>query len=164
MAVATGIGALRLTSYRPEGLGLGLSLLVVACFVDWFRRGERASLVAGCLVGVALANVHGIALLGGCGDAGRGRRGHHASSGMRRHLLRVLGSGLALLASVAWRGWCWAGVGANQVGNFANQQRAGRPDMGLHPRDQGQLPVLPPSNRVSVDGALTHSLHGAGPG
>ena len=164
MAVTTGIGSLRLTSYRPEGLGLGLTLLTVACFLDWFRRGERASLVAGCLLGVTLANVHGIALLAAAvmlvaaGVATIPRRG------VRRHLLRVLVSGLALLVSVV-AGRAGAGrhaSGATQVGKLGNKSGLADPTWDFIRAIRGHLPSLPPSNHSLVDGARDALLHGAG--
>jgi hypothetical protein len=63
IAVGTGVGALRSTSYRPEAFALGLALLLVAMFVGWLQRGERGSLLVACALTALLSKVHGIALL-----------------------------------------------------------------------------------------------------
>ena len=163
MAVATGIGSLRLSSYRPEGLGLGLTLLTVACFVDWFRRGERTTLVAACLLGVALANVHGIALLVAVVmlvAAGVATMPRH---GIRRHLLRVVVSGLALLGSVVVVGLVLGGTasGATQVGNLAHQSGLADPTWDFVRAITGHPPSLPPSNHAIAVKAAATAMHGA---
>ena len=138
-------GSARCASRRtaPKALGLGLSLLMVACFLDWFRRGERASLVAGCLLGVTLANVHGIALLGGSGDAGRGGRGHAFL------VAECVGTSSACwaraLALLAQRGAGGTGAGrpsgASQVGKLGNRSGLADPTWDFIRAIRGHLPV-----------------------
>jgi hypothetical protein len=64
--VTVGIGGLRLLGYRPEGFALGLSLLVVVLFVDWFRNRDTMSLLVACVLGAVVSQVHGIAFLTLC--------------------------------------------------------------------------------------------------
>ena len=59
--LASGIAAIRLAAYRPEGLGLGLALMILALSLDWFRRGDRRSLAAAAVLVATLSQVHGIA-------------------------------------------------------------------------------------------------------
>ena len=61
VAVATGIAPARLSAYRPEGFALGLTLLFVALAMDWMRRRDWRSLLAGALIAALLSQVHGIA-------------------------------------------------------------------------------------------------------
>ena len=63
LAVATGIGPIRLAAYRPEGLALGLCLLLAALSIDWLRRRDWRSLVAAAVLAATLSQVHGIAAL-----------------------------------------------------------------------------------------------------
>jgi hypothetical protein len=63
VAVGTGVAAFKLGAYRPEAFGLGLLLIVTACFVWWLRRSDRAALVCTCVSAVAIFGVHGIAAL-----------------------------------------------------------------------------------------------------
>ncbi|HET6560436.1 MAG TPA: DUF6541 family protein [Marmoricola sp.] len=64
-AVGTGIGVRRLTAYRPESLGIGITLLLVAVCLNWLRHGHRGSLGLAVCLAACLAQVHGIALLVG---------------------------------------------------------------------------------------------------
>ncbi|HET7195243.1 MAG TPA: DUF6541 family protein [Nocardioides sp.] len=61
VAVGTGVAALKLTAYRPEAFGLGLLLIVAACFVWWLRSADRTALVCTCVAGLAVYGVHGVA-------------------------------------------------------------------------------------------------------
>lgn len=63
ITVGTGVASLRLTSYRPEALGLGMTLMLVACWILWLRTSRASHLVVTLVVAVALSGVHGIALL-----------------------------------------------------------------------------------------------------
>ena len=63
LAVATGVGVLRLLGSRPEGFALGLSLLVVVLVVDWLRSRDVASLWWGSVLAAVVAQVHGIAFV-----------------------------------------------------------------------------------------------------
>ncbi|HSS68464.1 MAG TPA: hypothetical protein VLK34_07925 [Nocardioidaceae bacterium] len=63
LAVGTGIGPIRLAAYRPEGLALGLCLLLTALSIDWLRRRDWRSLVAAAVLAATLSQVHGIAAL-----------------------------------------------------------------------------------------------------
>jgi hypothetical protein len=163
ITITTGIGGLRLSSYRPEALGLGLSLLTVACFLDWFRRGERASLVAGCLLGVTLANVHGIALLAAVTmlvAAGLATIPRHR---VREHLIRVVVSGLVLIVSVVVGGVLLGGIsGATQVGDLPDRGGIGDPTWDFTRAIRGLAPTIPPTNHALVQAALRLSFNGAG--
>jgi hypothetical protein len=63
IAVAAGIGPLRLAAYRPEGFALGVALLMVALSIDWLRDRDRRSLAPAALLAATLSQVHGIAAL-----------------------------------------------------------------------------------------------------
>jgi hypothetical protein len=61
IALAAGLGPIRLSGYRPEGFALGLILLMAALAVHWLRSRAWPSLVGAGLVAATLSQVHGIA-------------------------------------------------------------------------------------------------------
>lgn len=63
IALAAGIGPIRLAAYRPEGFALGLTVLMAALSIDWLRDRNWQSLFAAALLAATLSQVHGIAAL-----------------------------------------------------------------------------------------------------
>jgi hypothetical protein len=159
VVITTGIGAMRLTGYRAEGLGIGLSLLMVACFIDWFRRGERGSLVAGCLVGVALANVHGIALLASAAMLVAAGVATLTRRRLRQHVVRVVASGAILLVSLVVGGLALgAASGTKQVGKLGHLRGLADPTWDFVRAAQGHVASMPPTNHAVAEGALSRAF------
>lgn len=147
VAVATGIGAPRLTSYRPEAFGLGLTVLVVAGFADWFRRGERGSLVAAAALAGALAQVHGIAFMSAlvlstaaAVSLGWGRPWR---SCLRRCVMAAVSVAVSVLVLAAALG---GSTSTEHVGGLANQGGLADQTWQFVRAIRGTPPSRPPSN------------------
>lgn len=156
VVVASGVGAVRMTSYRPEAFALGLTLLVVAAFVDWFRHGERGSLVAGCLLGAALANVHGIALLTAAVLLVAWVVASLPRRGAWRHLGRAAFSAVVLLAGAAVLALLLGSAsGTEHAGGIADTGGLADPTWEFVQAIHGRAPSLPPSNLQLSHGAMS---------
>jgi hypothetical protein len=161
VTVATGIGSIRLAAYRPEVFGAALSLLVVAAFLSWFRRRDRGSLLAGCLLGATLANVHGIALLA----AGLMLVSSVAATLPREHvwahLRRGLWSGGVLLIGAVTLGFVLKSASGNEhAGGLANTDGVADPTWRFITALRGHRPSLPPTNSRLLESALRTAYHG----
>lgn len=163
VAVATGIGALRLSSYRPEGFALGLTLLLAALCVDWLRSGHRGSLVAASLLAATLAQVHGLALL----TAGVLILGALAALFPRREsgrFLRRAGITCAAIGgSVLVLGLLAGGTsGSAQTGNLADRRGLADPTWQFVRAIRGLPPSRPPDNAEIAGATLSGIYHGTG--
>jgi hypothetical protein len=162
VVIGTGIGTVRLTAYRPEGFGLGLSLLLVALSIDWFRRRDRRSLLGAALLAATLSQVHGIAAL--CAGilvvaaavslAPRGSWRPYAlwaATGLVLLLAAVLVTGLAFHEA--------SGTGT-AAGHLVDRGGIGDPTWEFYNAARARPPSLPPSNGSMLYRAL-HSAYGA---
>ena len=161
--VATGIGAVRITSYRPEAFAFGMVFLLGALFVDWLRHGERGSLAVGCLLTAVLSRVHGIALL----TAGVFLIGtmlalcprHGAMSFVRRCVLSGLALGASGLISAVILG---GASGTAHTGNLSDRTGLADPTWQFIRAIRALPPSLPPSNQELVSGAVKTVYEGTG--
>lgn len=161
IAVATGATAARLSSYRPEAFAVGLTLLLVAVYIDWLRHRERGSLVAACLLAAVLSQVHGIALVtGGALLIGTAvafcpRRGflpylrHSALSGL------ALGGSAILLAVVLG-----VAPGTEHTGGLADKSGLADPTWKFFRAIRGLPTSQPPTTRQIFTHTLQSSYDG----
>jgi hypothetical protein len=83
--------------------------------------------------------------------------------GMRRQLLRLAASALALAAALLVSALVLGGAsGSTQVGALANKKGLADPTWEFVRAITGDLPSLPPTNRQMVNDAATHALQPAG--
>lgn len=163
VAIATGAAAIRLTSYRPEAFALGLTLLVVTAVVDWLRHHEPPSLVAGCLLVAALAQVHGIALL----TTGIMLVASVVASwpgGPLWPVVRRTGVGAAaLVASILVLALALGSAsGTQHVGGLSDRGGLVDPTWLFVRRIAGLGPSMPPTNAAVARQAVTSSYDGTG--
>jgi hypothetical protein len=163
VVVATGIGAIRITSYRPEAFAFGVVFLLVALGVDWLRHDDRGSLAAACLLTAVLSRVHGIALL----TAGAFFVGSAVALFPREGRLRFLRggvlAGLALGASGLISAVTFGGAsGAAHAGNLSDQSGLSDPTWEFIRAIRALPPSMPPSNRAMASGAVETAYEGSG--
>jgi hypothetical protein len=163
LAVGTGIGALRLYSYRPEGFALGLTLLVAALCVDRLRTGHRGSLTAACLLIATLAQVHGLALL----TAGVLLLGALAALWPRHRpvpfLRRAAITGGALAASVLLVSLVAGGAsGTEHTGSLGDEHGLADPTWEFIRAISALPPSQPPGNAEIASSTVTAIYHGTG--
>jgi hypothetical protein len=147
VALATGIGAMRLDAYRPEGFAIGLIVLVAALTIDWYRRRSWASLAPAAILVATLSQVHGIAAL----TAGvmvlaatlafviRGPRGEQLR---RAGIALVLYAGAVVVAGLVFQ----EASGTTHAGGLVDQGGVADPTWAFYRLGQGALPSLPPTN------------------
>jgi hypothetical protein len=147
VALSTGIGAMRLSAYRPEGFAVGLVVLVVALSIDWHRRGARASLVTAGVLVATLSQVHGIAALT-AGVMVLAAALAHAARGPRGAQVRRAGISLVLYAAaVGVTGLVFhEASGTTPAGGLVDQGGAGDPTWEFYRVGRDSLPSLAPSN------------------
>jgi hypothetical protein len=147
VALATGIGAMRLDAYRPEGFAIGLVVLVAALAIDWYRSGSRASLATAALLVATLSQVHGIAALT-AGVMILAATVAFVIRGPRGAQLRRAGIGLCLYAgAVVVAGLVFQEAsGTTHAGGLVDQGGLADPTWAFYRLGQGYLPSLPPSN------------------
>lgn len=163
LAVATGVGATRLTSYRPEGFALGLTLLVAAATIMWLRHGDRSCLAAAGLLCACLSEVHGIAMLTAGVLVVAGALAFVPFRALRSYVVRSVVAAVTLVGSAV--------VVALLVGSASGTEHAG----GLHNvggladptwafvRAIIGLPASqPPDNRAVFSGAMELAFRGTG--
>jgi hypothetical protein len=163
LGLATGIGAVRLTSYRPEAFALGLVLLLVALWVDWLRHGERGSFVAACLLAAVLAQVHGIALVTGgvflVASIGAFFPRHDRFLFLRRCAVSAVALGVsALLMALALGG----ASGTEHAGQLGDESGLADPTWEFVRAIQGRPPSLPPDNQQIASNAVNGLYQGTG--
>jgi hypothetical protein len=163
IAVATGVGAARLSAYRPEGFAFGLMLLLVAMLVDWLRHGERGSLVAGCLLAAVLSQVHGIALTTGGILLVASAITLYPRDRPLPYLRQCALTGLAVLGSVLVLGVA-LGVapGTEHAGRLANTSGLADPTWRFIHLIRDLPPSLPPGNPKLAKGAIASVYEGTG--
>jgi len=151
LAVAAGIAPLRLTAYRPEGLALGMALLLVALCITWLRDRDRRSLVAAALLAATLSQVHGIAALTAGIMVAAAALGSLAR-GQRAEQLRRIGIALAvLLAGVVVAGLVFREAsGTVHAGGLVDRGGLGDPTWEFFRAARGVAPSMPPSNTAMV--------------
>lgn len=163
-AVASGVGSFRIAGYRPEALGLGLALLLVAAVADWLLRGDRGAVAVAALLAATLAQVHGLALI----TSGAMLAALSVSTLMGRrsgaHAARVgLAAGALLVAVLA------LGVTIGRLSGSG--QAAGLPEAAQGLADptwrfiraiRGDPPSHPPSNAYLLRTAITSVFEQSG--
>ncbi|MBO0844210.1 MAG: hypothetical protein J2P22_02185 [Nocardioides sp.] len=147
VAIASGLGPIRLAGYRPEGFALGLTLLLVALGVDWLRSGDRRSLVAGALLAATLSQVHGIAAVT-AGVLLAAAALVFVVRGPRRAQLQRVGLGLvALVAAVVIAGLLFRGAsGTATAGGIVDRGGLADPTWEFYQAARDQPSSIPPSN------------------
>jgi hypothetical protein len=147
VALATGIGMMRLSAYRPEGFALGLVVLVAALSLDWFHRGDRRSLLAGGLLVATLSQVHGIAAVT-AGVMVVAAALAHLVRGPRGELLRRAGIALGCYAvAVVIIGLAFhEASGTAHAGGLVDQGGLDDPTWEFYRAARGYFPSPPPSN------------------
>jgi len=155
VAVAAGIAPLRLAAYRPVGFALGLSLLLVALSISWFRDRDSGSLVAAALLAATLSQVHGIAALtAGVMVAAAALvsfvRGQNAQQ------LRRIGIALVvLLAGVVVAGLVFREAsGTVHAGGLVDRGGLTDPTWEFFRAARGEVSSMPPSNTALVRQAV----------
>lgn len=151
VAVAAGIGPLRLAAYRPEGFALGLTLLLVALCITWLRDRDGRSLVAAALLAAALSQVHGIAAL----TAGVMVAAAALLSfvrGQRAEQIRRTGIALAvLLAGVVVVGLVFREAsGTVHAGGLVDRGGLSDPTWEFFRAARGEVSSTPPSNTALI--------------
>ena len=154
-AVATGLAAIRLAAYRPEGLGMGLALLVVALSVDWFRRRDRRSLATAALLVAILSQVHGIAAVA-AGVMVTAAAAAFLARGPRREQLRRTGLALAaFVAAVLATGLVFREAsGTAHAGGLVDTGGLADPTWDFYSAARGLPPSQPPSNLSMMHDAM----------
>ena len=155
LAVGTGIGTVRVTAYRPEAWGIGLMLLLVALAVPWLRRGDRGSLVLAVLVAACLAQVHGIALVGGGVLVVAAALALLPEGGGRETLRRLLVASVAMAGGVLLVGLAMGGAsGFGHSEGLADAAGPSDPTWEFVRASTGRPPSAPPGNLEIVRAAL----------
>ncbi|MEO6470878.1 MAG: hypothetical protein ABIR57_03440, partial [Aeromicrobium sp.] len=163
VVIASGIGPLRITSYRPEAFALGLVLLLVTLCVDWFMHRERGSLVAGCLLIAALSQVHGIALVTAVVLVVASALALCPRRGALVFLRRCVLSGLVLGGSAVFLGLVLGGAsGTVHAGKLGDTSGLADPTWEFMRAIRGYPSSLPPDNREMVKGSITSIYQGTG--
>jgi hypothetical protein len=147
IAVAAGIGPIRLAAYRPEGFGLGLSLLMVALGIDWLRHREWRSLLAAALLAATLSQVHGIAAVtagvmvaaAAVLSLARGPRGEQLR---RTGLVVAAFLGAVLVAALVFH----EASGTVHAGGLVDQGGLGDPTWEFYRAARDEAPSMPPRN------------------
>jgi hypothetical protein len=161
VVVATGAGAVRLTSYRPEGFALGLMLLLVAVTVEWFRHRDRGSLIAGCLLVAVLSQVHGIALLTGGVLLVGAAVAFCPRTGWWPYVRRCVLAGLAFGASAVVLALAIGGSsGTEHSGGLGDKGGLADPTWQFFRGIKGLPPSIPPRNRQLLVNAIDNSYDG----
>ena len=147
VAMATGLGPIRLSAYRPEGFGLGLALIVAALALDWLNRRDRRSLAAAALLVAVLSQVHGIAALT-AGVLVVAAASVLVVQGARREQLVRTGVALAVFAAaVLVTGLVFREAsGTVHAGGLVDQGGPADPTWEFYEAARGHAPSTPPSN------------------
>jgi len=147
IAVASGIGPLRLAAYRPEGFALGLAVLMAALGIDWLRNRSRGSLIGAALLAATLSQAHGIAALT-AGVMVVAFALVSLVSGPRREQVRRTAVALgALLAAVVVVGLVFREAsGTVHAGGLVDRGGLGDPTWEFFRAARGDASSLPPSN------------------
>lgn len=151
VAVAAGIAPLRLAAYRPEGLGIGLTMLVVALCIAWLRNRDHRSLVAAVLLAATLSQVHGIAALT-AGVMVTAAALVSLVRGPRAEQLRRIGIALVvLLAGVVVAGLVFhEASGTVHAGGLVDRGGLADPTWEFFRAARGEVPSMPPSNAAMI--------------
>jgi hypothetical protein len=146
LALSTGIGAMRLSAYRPEGFALGLVVLVVALSIDWYRRRAWESLATAGILIATLSQVHGIAALT-TGVMVLAAALAHVAHGPRSELRRAGISLVVYAGAFGVTGLVFQGAsGTGHAGGLVNQGGLADPTWEFYRIGRSSLPLLPPSN------------------
>jgi hypothetical protein len=157
VAIATGVGAVKMSSYRPEAFALGLALLLVALYVDWLRHGERGSLVAACLLAAVLSQVHGIALVTAGVFLTASTLALLPRDGTLRFLRRCALSGGALAAGCLLLALTLGGAasGTGHAGRISDTSGLADPTWEFVRAIKGLPPSVPPTNQELATSAVS---------
>lgn len=161
-AVATGLGAIRLAAYRPEGFGMGLALLVAALSLDWLRRGDRRSLGTAALLVAVLSQVHGIAAVA-AGVMVTAAALAFLVRGPRGETLRRSGGALsAFVVAVLATGLVFREAsGTTHAGGLVDTGGLADPTWEFYRAARGEVPSLPPSNLSMMHDAMRDLYSGS---
>jgi hypothetical protein len=163
IVVATGAGAIRLTAYRPEAVGLGLMLLLVALWVDWLRCSDRGSAIAACILAAALSQVHGIAFITAVILVVAATIALCPRLDWVPYFRRCALSGLCAGASVVLLAIVvGAAPGTEHGGDLGDKSGLADPTWEFVRAIRGQPPSQPPSNRQMVTSTVRSLYHGIG--
>jgi hypothetical protein len=155
IALATGIGPIRLAAYRPEGFGLGMTVLMAALSIDWLRHRAWPSLVAAALLAATLSQVHGIAAItAGVMVAAAALvsllRGPRAAQ-LRRTVIALA----TLLAAVVVAGLVFhEASGTVHAGGLVDRGGLRDPTWEFFRAARGEAPSMPPSNLALIEKSL----------
>ena len=161
-AVATGLGAIRLAAYRPEGFGMGLALLIVALGLDWLRRRDRRSLVTAALLVATLSQVHGIAAVAAGVMVTAAALALLARAPRREQVRRTaIALGAFVVAVVATALVFREASGTAHAGGLVDTGGLGDPTWEFYRAARGEVPSLPPSNLSMMHDAMRDLYNGS---